>query len=184
MKFAPDFLVLYSNLRSEIISCVLCVEIEMSNFLLHWAVHYILSVRSVLRAFVWFCVCVWERGTCPRGSYQVGVSASITLIYYSNCASSTLLHHGIAVTSVSNSSLNCRRWDNQWRVNRETLGAISAARRQEMNRFIWLSSYDQAYYSVTFMHISDTKIAITAISHACRGASFVSPAWCRHAPIY
>lgn len=111
------------------------------------------------------CKCVCMRFAQGDPSWRESVLMSPALIYYSNCASSTLIQSGIAVTSISNSLLNCRQWDNQWTVNSETPGTGSTTHLQEMKHLISLCSYDRAHYFTTFTDESDTEIVIAPIFH-------------------
>lgn len=128
-------------------------------------------------------VCAWG---LPEGILPVLTSP--VLIYYSNCASSTLIRNGIAVTSISNSLLNCRHRDNQWTVDSETPGTDSTTHLQEMKHLISFSSYDQVHFSATFMDKSDTEIAIARVFHHVRRLGLIStcirPRWSRSNRIY
>lgn len=139
---------------------------RMNNSWLCWCLCGCFCVSS--------CNCVYMRFAQGDPSWRDSVLTSPVLIYYSNCASSTLIQNGIAVTSISNSLLNCRHWDNQWTVNSETPGTVSTTHLQEMKHLISLRSYDQAHYSTTFMDKSDTEIAITPISHDMQWFGLIS----------
>lgn len=123
------------------------------------------------------CKCVRMRFAQGDPSWRESVLTSPALIYYSNCASSTLIQNGIAVTGISNSLLKCQHWDNQWTVNSETPGTVSATRLQEMKRLISLRSYDRAHYSTSFMDKSDTEIVITPIFHHVHPFGLISTVW-------
>lgn len=122
------------------------------------------------------CKCALMRFAPGDPSWRESVLTSPVLIYYSNCASSTLIQNGIPVTGISNSLLNCRQWDNQWTVNSETPGTVSTTHLQEMKHLISLRPYDRAHYSTTFMDKSDIQIAITPISHHVHRFGLISAA--------
>lgn len=128
------------------------------------------------------CVCLQMYYMCMRfaqedPSWWDSLLATPVLIYYSNCASSTLIQSGISVTTISNSLLNCQHWDNQWTVNSETPGTVSATHLQEMKHLISLRSYDRTHYSTTFIDKSNTEIAIKPISHHVHRFGLISTVW-------